>query len=236
MDKEPKKKPTGNNESLEPLTTAETILDEMTKKFVIKNRPLRVTSRHGVKYDWIKTPSTFKTAFELAKFVIDFITHELPETQKQYTFKTIDKVWEGILDMIDTNNGHTTNGFKERIVKKPQDYINFERKRESLTVEEATDEILKRYDVDLAIDGSFLVISNRKNNEAELPIGGLGPVFRISGIIENELGYCQPECELTIGVVHNLFTIAGKKDAKPYILPEYIANVANKSEHEEYGK
>ena len=95
---------------------------------------------------------------------------------------------------------------------------------------------MKRYDVDLAIDGSFLVISNRKNNEAEPPIGGLGPVFRISGIIENELGYCQPECELTIGVVHNLFTIADKKDAKPYILPEYIANVANKSEHEEYEK
>lgn len=236
MDKEPKKKPIGNNESLEPLTTAETILDEMTKKFVIKNRPLRVKSRHGARYDWIKTPSTFKTTFELAKFVMDFITYELPETQKQYTFKTIDKVWEGIFDMIDTNNGRTTNGFKERIIKKPQDYINFERKRKSLTVEEATDEILKRYDVDLAIDGSFLVISNRKNNEAEPPIGGLGPVFRISGIIENELEYGQPECELIIGVVHNLFEVAKKKEEKPYILPDYDKNMKNSSENSDNGK
>ena len=236
MEKEPKKKPTGDNESLEPLTTAETILDEMTKKFVIENRPLRVRSRRGAKYDWIKTPNIFKTKFEMFRFVIDFVAHEMPEIQKRFTFKTVDRVWEGILDMIDTNNGRTTNGFKKRVIKKPQDYINFERKRESLTIEEATDEVLKRYDVDLAIDGTFLVISNRKNNEAEPPIGGLGPVFRISAIIESELGYCQPECELTIGVVHNLFTIAGKKDTKPYILPEYAANVANKSEYEEYGK
>ncbi len=220
----------------EPLTTAEVIIDEITKRFVIKGKPLRVKSRNNAKYDWIKTPNKFKTAFETAKFVMDFITYEMPEIQKQFTFETVGDVWEGILDMLDINNGRTTNGFKKRITKKPQESINFKRKRESLTVEEATEEILKRYDVDLAIDGSFLIISNRKNNEAEPPIGGLGPVYRISSIIESELGYCQPECELIIGVVHNLFAIAGKKDAKPYILPECVANTTNKSEHEENGK
>ena len=236
MSKEPKKKPADNNEGLGPLTTAEIILDNMTKKFIIKNRPFRVKSRRGVKYDWIKTPNVFKTKFEMVRFVTDFVAHEMPKIQKQFTFRTVDRVWEGILDMMDANNGRTTNGFKKRIVKNPQDYINFERKVESLTIEDATAEILKRYDVDLAIDGSFLVISNRKNNEAEPPIGGLGPVFRIAAIIEDDLGYCQPECELIIGVVHNLFTRASEKDAKPYILPECVASVANKPEHEENGK
>ncbi len=236
MKKEPKDNGTDNSGNLEPLTTSEAILDEMTKKFIIKGKPLRVRSRHNEKYDWIKTPSTFKTKLEMIRFVTDFVAYEMPEIQKQFTFKTIDNVWNGILDMLDTNNGRTTNGFKGRVVKDPRNFINFERKKESLSIEEATSELLEKYDVDLAGDGSFLVITNRKNNEAEDPTGGLGPIYRVTQIIEHELVYGQPECELIIGVVHNLFEIAKKKEMKPYVHPDYIENMNNDSESNNHGK
>lgn len=236
MKKEPKNNLTDDSKNLGPLTTAEAILDEMTKKFIIKGKPLRAKSRHKEKYDWIKTPITFENKLEMIRFVTDFAAYEMPGIQKQFTFRTVDNVWDGILDMLDTNNGCTTNGFKERVVKDPRNFINFERKKESLSIAEATSELLEKYDVDLAGDGSFLVITNRKDNEAEAPIGGLGPVFRVASIIENELEYGQPECELIIGVVHNIFEIAKKKEEKPYILPDYDKNMKNSSENSDNGK
>lgn len=236
MSKESKNNLTNDRKNLEPLTTSEAILDEMTKKFIIKGKPLRVKSRHNEKYDWIKTPSTFKTKLGMIRFVTDFVAYEMPEIQKQFTFKTVDDVWNGILDMLDTNNGCTTNGFKKRVIKDPRNFINFERKKESLSIEEATSELLEKYDVDLAADGSFLVITNRKNNEAEAPTGGLGPVFRVASIIENELVYGQPECELIIGVVHNLFEIAKKKEMKPYVFMDNTENMNNDPENNDHGK
>lgn len=236
MRKEPKKESLAKNNNVKPSTTVEIILDEITKKFIIKGKPLRIKSRHDMEYDWFKTPHTFKSALEMGKFVTDFVTYEMPELHKQFTFKMIEKVWGGIFDMFDFNNGCTTNGFKKRIIKKPQGLVPLERKRETLTIDEATNEILTRYDVDLAVDGSFLVFTEHKYNEPEPPIGGLGPVFRTANIIECQLGYCQPECELIIGVVHNLFMIAGKKENKPYLLPEFITDTNNKLEHKEDGK
>lgn len=236
MNKKPKNNLADDSVVLWPLTTKEIILDEITKKFIIKNKPLQIKSRRGAKYDWIKTPSTIKSKLEMIKFVTDFVAYEMPEIQKQCSFATIGDVWRGIFDMLDTNNNRTTNGLRNRTFKDPRKFINFERKKESLSIEEATNEFIKKYDVDLAIDGSFLVITNRKSNTAEDPIGGLGPIFRIASIIENELEYGQPECELIIGVVHNIFEIAKKKEEKPYILPDYDKNMKNSSENSDNGK
>ena len=202
-----------------PLTTSEQILDKITKKFIFRGKPFRVKSRHGIRYEWM-TDKRFKNNYEIDRFILDFIAFEMPEVRSKYQFDTTEKVLSGILDMLDEYGGKTTNGLKKRITKKPEDAIPQVRTRESLSVDEATKEVNEKYDVDLAADGTFLIFTNRRCNETEPPLGGLGPLYRVCQIIEYELKYAQPEFSLILGVAQNLYDKAVQKKEKPYLFSE----------------
>lgn len=120
--------------------------------------------------------------------------------------------------------------------------INTLRCREFYSPEEATADILKKYDVETALDGSFLIFINRETGAYESPIGGLGPFFKVAAIIESELVFPQPEAELIGNVVLNLYKYANEKpsiaktekqEAKEYFSSQY-SGVTNDSEETDF--
>ena len=95
-----------------------------------------------------------------------------------------------------------------------------------------------KYDVETALDGSFLIFIKRETRTYECPVGGLGPFFKVAAIIESELVFPQPEAELIGNVVLNLYKYAKEKpsiikteeqEAKDYFSSQY-SGVTNDSE------
>ena len=138
----------------------------------------------------------------------------MPEIHETFTPEHIRDVGLGIQAMIE-KYGHTLEGFEiKNECSNEKRLLNTTRPVECLSIDDATKAINRKYDVDLAIDGTFLVFTNRKTGKAEPPIGGLGPIIKTTSILEKEYSYAQPDCTLIAGVVSKLYELASSKKKK----------------------
>ena len=192
----------------------EEILDKITKSFIFEDHPLRAKSRRKEGYTWTLNEIVFTSNMDFTKFILDFVLNEMPEVHETFTPEHIRDVGLGIQAMID-KYGHTLDGFETKNKSSNEHrLLNTARPVERLSVDDATEAVSRKYDVDLAIDGTFLVFTNRKTGESEPPVGGLGPIIKTTSILEKEYSYAQPECTLLAGVVSKLYQIAEKKKKK----------------------
>ena len=189
------------------------ILDEITKKFVFSGCPMSVKSRNNTAYGWTPKKKTFESPLDFCSFIMEFIKHEMPDMHPIFNPYNIGDVGLAIRGMVE-EEGSTTNGYKPSVDMDkngiPED-INTIRSKESYSVEELTEDILAKYEINTALDQNFLIFTNRKTKEHESPIGGIGPIFRIASIIDGELGFAQPETELITGVASRILDLAKKK-------------------------
>lgn len=193
------------------------ILDEITKKFIFSGLPLAVKSRGNVKYDWTPNEKKFRNDLDFCNFIMDFITNEMPDMHRNFNPYNVGDVGLAISGMVE-ENGTTTDGYNAKdIVDKngiPKS-INTARSRETYSVDEAVKDILVKYGISTAIDGSYLMFVNRDTGKPEPPFAGIGPFIKVAHIFERELSFAQPESSLIASVVSKLYEIARKN---PFIL------------------
>ena len=87
------------------------ILDEITKKFVFNGHPMSVKSRGNTAYDWTPKEKIFKSPLDFCNFIMDFITHEMPDMHPIFNPYNVGDVGLAIRGMLE-DNGITSNGYK----------------------------------------------------------------------------------------------------------------------------
>ncbi len=90
------------------------ILDEITKKFVFSGCPMIVKSRNNVVYDWTPKEKSFESPLDFCNFIMDFVTHEMPDMHPIFNPYNIGDVGLAIRGMLE-DNGVTSNGYKHSI-------------------------------------------------------------------------------------------------------------------------
>ena len=90
------------------------ILDEITKKFVFNGRPMSVKSRNNTAYDWTPKEKIFKSPLDFCNFIMDFITHEMPDMHPIFNPYNVGDVGLAIRGMLE-DSGTTSNGYKPNV-------------------------------------------------------------------------------------------------------------------------
>ena len=98
-------KMTDKNEQEKPLIYIEDarnqkILESISKRFILKGLPIKVTSKNNVKYNWLQESKLLENSLDISKFVVDFIAYEMPEMHETFNPVRASLVGMAIIDMI----------------------------------------------------------------------------------------------------------------------------------------
>lgn len=98
-------KMTNKNEQEKPLIYIEDarnqkILESISKRFILKGLPIKVTSKNNVKYNWLQESKLLENSLDISKFVVDFIAYEMPEMHETFNPVRASLVGMAIIDMI----------------------------------------------------------------------------------------------------------------------------------------
>jgi len=98
-------KMTDKNEQEKPLIYIEDarnqkILESISKRFILKGLPIKVTSKNNVKYNWLQESKLLENSLDIFKFVVDFIAYEMPEMHETFNPVRASLVGMAIIDMI----------------------------------------------------------------------------------------------------------------------------------------
>lgn len=96
---------TNKNEQEKPLIYIEDarnqkILESISKRFILKGLPIKVTSKNNVKYNWLQESKLLENSLDISKFVVDFIAYEMPEMHETFNPVRASLVGMAIIDMI----------------------------------------------------------------------------------------------------------------------------------------
>jgi len=96
---------TDKNEQEKPLIYIEDarnqkILESISKRFILKGLPIKVTSKNNVKYNWLQESKLLENSLDISKFVVDFIAYEMPEMHETFNPVRASLVGMAIIDMI----------------------------------------------------------------------------------------------------------------------------------------
>ena len=96
---------TDKNEQEKPLIYIEDarnqkILESISKRFILKGLPIKVTSKNNVKYNWLQESKLLENSLDIFKFVVDFIAYEMPEMHETFNPVRAGLVGMAIIDMI----------------------------------------------------------------------------------------------------------------------------------------
>ena len=76
------------------------ILESISKRFILKGFPIKVTSKNDVKYNWLQESKLLEDKLDIFKFVVDFIAYEMPEMHETFNPVRAGLVGRAIIDMI----------------------------------------------------------------------------------------------------------------------------------------
>lgn len=102
-------------------------------------------------------------------------------------------------------------------VERQGTWFNNKKRRKIVTAEDIVEKFTQLYDIDLAVDGSFLLYTEYKSGRRRIPMGGLLPFHDIADFIEHKCNYVRPEFELVLETAQKILDVAKKKESRPYV-------------------
>ena len=76
------------------------ILESISRRFILKGFPIKVTSKNDIKYNWLQESKLLENKLDIFKFIVDFVAYEMPEMHETFNPVRAGLVGMAIIDMI----------------------------------------------------------------------------------------------------------------------------------------